>query len=310
MKRRIYIWIALLLATAGPQAVAAPVVEIRGGTPYPSSHDAKVVARWVRDNTSISLADVVVLGKPFLFAATVRARSALNSDILVDLDVHEEVLEPTFANKMHARSARLDVTVRCQDQHILTNALTFYSGANLTGSEDRANPHTGWVEAPAGDFAAELVASACDPGYKRPFASLMRAQVTHVPDPASGSKAISTPSSGPSLAAAPAIGLDPNDHTARNAGPGRTSKPPPSKPRIYSVILGTYSTLQRAESALDASANTLAKYGAANQRVIVESTGRNVLFLAYAGDWETIDTANLVCSDAKQIKLDCETHSK
>jgi hypothetical protein len=304
-------WVALLLAAASAQGGGAPAVgDIQARPPYPSSHDLKTIARWIRDNTSMSLADVVVLGKPFLFAATVRGRSELNSDILVDLDVHEEVLDPTFAQKMRARSAKLDVTVRCQDQHILTNALTFYSGANLTGSAEQSYPHTGWVAAPAGDFAAELVASACDPGYKRPFATLITAQAAQPSKPTEPPNVRLPAVTAQSREAIIPAGPVKSDHLATKAVSSSASKTPPSKPAIYSVVLGAYSTLQRAENALDVATPVLSKFGASNQGIVVHSTGGKVLFLSHAGDWDDLESANSICSAMKQANIDCQVQSR
>lgn len=288
-----------------PQAPASSTGQIEGAgagarpAPFPISHSLAAIGRWTRANTHLTLEDVAVVSDDFLFAMRERSRSNTSDGVVAELEVHEEILSPAFAKQAHARSVQMTMSVQCSNRRLKIDALTFYPDVDLAGTPETAAPRSGWVQAPEGDFAAELLHAVCDPNYRRPFAGRPAAEArahSSVPSPA--------PNPQTRVAALQGAPLSQSPPYAGGRDAARISAAPASG-RPHSVRLGAFSSLPNAEHALKNVQAIVKKYDGIHSSITPHKIGEKTLYFAQISDFQTDILASMFCEELQKMKLDC-----
>lgn len=136
---------------------------------YPKTHAE--VGRWLASQTDLPLTSVVLVGQGYVFAF-VPPDPAPAAGGLVWKQVREEATSAVMAARLNGRSATASIAFDCGRGQAIASDVIVYTGNSLTVQPGHATPAADWLTANPGLYLMDLAKAACDPNFKRPFASL------------------------------------------------------------------------------------------------------------------------------------------
>ncbi len=216
-------------ATAEPVAIAAPA--------FPATAAAHDVLPWLAGHTSVRAGDIVVIS-PQAVVSLDRVAHGSDRTAPIVATVREELIDAALAERLHARSTRVDVELDCAAGVFRIRENTRFPLPDLKGDPVQRTPSADWTRLEDGTVMFSVAHAACGTGGPG-----SGAQLTSVTAPASAPMAVSPV---PAAARNETPRAPPPASPSATASAAKASAPGAS----FRVQLGSYSSAANAHVAV------------------------------------------------------------
>ncbi len=237
---------ALVGIAAGRPALAAEDGVTDPAPGYPASAATRDVMPWLASHTSVRAADIIAISPQAVVSLDGVIRGS-DKSAPIAATVREELIDPGMAERLHARSTRVQVELDCAASLFRIRENTRFTLPDLKGGAEMRPSTDAWSPLEEGTTLFRVAHTACG---TRPA----HVQAASAPPP----EAIPAP------AAPPAKASPPQALAKAEPPPQPTPPPPPAQPAraaiapaassgpAFKVLLGSYSTEGNAHVAVAA----------------------------------------------------------
>lgn len=242
--------LAALTAAAIAGALPLSAAAQDAAASYPASAKAADVGPWLAAHTSVRPVDIVAIDPQAVVSLdAVTAQAGTSAPALAV--VREEIIDPGYAERRLARSARIEVELNCAGGAYRVRRLTRFPLPDLKGAGTEVAAPVEWAYPPEGAPMSRILHIGCARAAATPAGPAPRPAAA--PAPVTASVIATAPAASPApVAQAP----------VRQAPVTQATPPPPVSPALvaataapvampFRIQLGSYSTAENAHRASD-----------------------------------------------------------
>ncbi|MDP3173637.1 MAG: hypothetical protein Q8M88_04300, partial [Phenylobacterium sp.] len=149
---------------------------------FPAALDVRSLTAWIGANTSLPTATIVSVGANSIIGLRSAVLAGPDRPGVYHAQIWSEVISRPAATAGGYMSWSADIDVDCQSRRSKATRIQNYPLRNLGGVSRELPGAPDWVSPTVGTQLYSLIASVCDPNYKRPLSATKIAAAPPAPD--------------------------------------------------------------------------------------------------------------------------------